>query len=277
MLDASIRMLGNNIGVVCHEQVDRPRIWSPEEEAFAGSIADFVTIALEAEERQKAQQQLEGSHEQLRRLAAHLQKIREEERKRISREVHDELGQALTGFKFELKLLDRELRQEMPELAEHTGAILSQLDQTMKTVRRIATDLRPGILDELGLAAAIEWQAREFQSRTQIQCELTKNLDELEIGGDPATAVFRIFQETLTNVARHSGASKVCIGLERENGFLFLRVQDNGRGFLEKDLRRSRSLGMLGMRERAQIFGGQLLITSEPQNGVEVILRMPLP
>lgn len=276
MLDASIRLLGNNIGVVCLEQVGRPRIWSPEEETFVGSVADFVTIAIEAEERQQAQRQLEESHEQLRRLAAHLQKIREEERKRISREVHDELGQALTGFKFELKLLDRKLREEKPELAARTEAILGTMDEAMKTIRRIATDLRPGILDELGLTAAIEWQTREFQTRTQIQCELVKNVDEVQIDSDAATAVFRIFQETLTNVARHSGANQVCIELERVNGFLFLRVRDNGHGFSEKDLRRSRSLGMLGMRERAQIFGGQLTITSEPQNGAEVILRMPL-
>ncbi len=275
MLDASIRMLGNQIGVVCLEQVGDSRFWTPEEEAFAGSVADFVTIAIEAEERQQAQRQLEESHEQLRQLAAHLQKIREEERKRISREVHDELGQVLTGFKFELKLLDRKLREEKSELAERTGTVLGMMDEAMRTVRRIATDLRPGILDELGLIAAIEWQTREFQARTQIQCELIKNVDELRIGGDPATAIFRIFQETLTNVARHSGASKVCIGLGTEDGFLFLRVRDNGCGFSEKDLRHSRSLGMLGMRERAQIFGGQLTITSEPQNGAEVILRMP--
>lgn len=230
-------------------------------------------------ERRQVEQQVKESHEQMRRLAAHLQRIREEERKRISREIHDELGQRLTSFKFELKLLADDLRTgplDPSGLAQRTDSIRQMVDQTVKAVRRIATDLRPGILDELGLAAAIEWQAQEFQTRTQIVCNLEAIVEDASIDNERATAVFRIFQETLTNIARHSGATEVRISLEKQNGFLVLEVQDNGCGIAEKELRHSRSLGMLGMRERAQIFGGEFVVKSEAGQGAIVTLRMPL-
>lgn len=227
-------------------------------------------------ERRLAEQQLQESHERLRRLAAHLQRVLEDERKRISREIHDELGQRLTGFSFDLKFLEDSLREDRPELAQRVESLLGQLGELVLTVRRLATDLRPGVLDELGLIAALDWQVSEFEKRTQIVCELTKAIDDLQIEGEKATAVFRIFQEALTNIARHSEASKVWVKVSMSGDFLMLKVHDNGKGVTENQLRHSRSLGVLGMRERAQIFGGEITIKGIPDEGTTLVLRMPL-
>lgn len=227
-------------------------------------------------ERRLAEHQLQESHEQLRRLAAHLQNVLEEERKRISREIHDELGQRLTGCKFDLKRLSDALQEKQPDLVPQIGTMLEHLNDLTTLVRRIASELRPGVLDELGLLAAIEWQSNEFQSRTQILCELTKAVDDVQIDGGKATAVFRIFQEALTNIARHSEASKVWVRVSMSGDFLILKVHDNGKGVTENQLRHSRSLGVLGMRERAQIFGGEITIKGIPDEGTTLVLRMPL-
>ena len=227
-------------------------------------------------ERRLAEEQLQESHEQLRRLAAHLQNVLEEERKRISREIHDELGQGLIGCKFDLEHLEGALRDSQPELAQRIERMLGHLGELTTTVRRIATDLRPGILDELGLLAALEWQSKEFQQRTQITCELTKAIDNFQMDGERETAVFRIYQEALTNIARHAEAAKVWVRVSGGGGFLNLKVHDNGKGVTESQLRHSRSLGVLGMRERAQIFGGEIAIKGIPGEGTTLILRMPL-
>lgn len=227
-------------------------------------------------ERRLAEQQLKQSHERLRQLAVHLQNVLEEERKHISREIHDELGQRLTGCKFDLKYLASALQDSRPELTERVDSLLDHLGELVRVVRRIATELRPGVLDELGLLAAIEWQLNEFQNRTQISCELTKGVDDLRVEGAKATAVFRIFQETLTNIARHSEATKVWVSVNAVDDLLTLRVHDNGKGVTEAQLRTSRSLGVLGMRERAQIFGGEITIKGIPGKGTTLLLRMSL-
>jgi signal transduction histidine kinase len=215
----------------------------------------------------------EQSLDQLRALAARLNSAREEERTRVAREIHDELGQALTAIKIEFASLLRDLPEE---LAESRGqSILRLLDQTIQSVRRIGTELRPGILDDMGLVAALEWAADDFQTRTGTRCRI--NLPDEDIALDPerATALFRIFQETLTNVARHADATQVDARLGKENGHLILEVRDNGKGVSEEELSARTSLGILGMRERVLLLGGTLTISGSPGNGTTVRVLIP--
>src|SRR5205823_7583594 len=149
------------------------------------------------------------SHDQLRALAANLQTVRDEERTQIARDLHDQLGQALTALKYDLAWLTRRLEKRNSALTPKANAVTAQIDTLIKTVRRIATELRPGMLDDLGLAASVEWQAREFQKRTGVQCEVSVPEEDLRLSEGQATALFRILQETLINVARHAGARHV--------------------------------------------------------------------
>ena len=221
-----------------------------------------------------AQAQLNVSFNQLRALNARLQSIREEERARVAREIHDELGQALTAIKIDVTTLVRELADTVPAV-QRGKSTLKLLDEAIHSVQRIATDLRPGILDDLGLAAAVEWSAEEFESRTGTRCRLS--LPEVDIAMDPehATALFRIFQETLTNVARHANATAVNVKLARDNGDVYLEVRDNGQGIGEEQLSARRSLGILGMRERALLLGGELIIRGAPGKGTTVRAWIP--
>lgn len=240
-------------------------------------VCDDITERKQAEEKiHKLNSVLRESSEQMRRLAAHLQDIREQERKRIALEIHDELGQQLTSFKFELKRCSVEIGKDNPDMAKKAGALAELVTVMMKTVRRIATELRPGVLDELGLIAAIDWQAHEFKRNTGIAVLMNRAVEEVMIDDDRATAVFRIFQETLTNVARHSEAARVEVSLDCKDGLLVLTVQDNGIGMAENQFRNSRSLGVLGMRERAKIFGGTLTISGVEGQGTKAVLEMPL-
>ncbi len=213
----------------------------------------------EAQERaahRRAEEQLRESHEQLRALSTYLQSVREEERTRIAREVHDELGQALTSCKLDLSWIAGKLPRELKPLVEKTRALTSHIDSTIQTVRRISTELRPGVLDHLGLVAALEWQANEFQNRTGIKCDVRSNLRERPLDQNLSTTFFRIFQETLTNVIRHAGATQVSVDLQEEDGRITLDVKDNGRGISRSEMSRTNSMGLLGMRERAALLGG---------------------
>lgn len=241
-----------------------------------GDITHFVSIGRDITTRVQAEEQLRQSREQLRALAAHLQSVREEERGRIAREVHDELGQVLTGLKYDLAWLARGLPADSTALQEKTRGLLSLVDATINTVRRIFTDLRPSVLDELGLVAAIEWQAQEFQSRTGIECRVSTELTDLSLGSEASTALFRICQESLTNVARHAQATRVTVRLSAEENRLILSVVDNGRGVTEQEQARVTSFGLLGMQERASLLGGQLTIVGRPGAGTTVMVRIPL-
>ncbi|HZM85637.1 MAG TPA: PAS domain S-box protein [Blastocatellia bacterium] len=245
-----------------------------------GNTHSVLSINRDVTERRHAEQQLKESREQLRALSAHLQSVREEERTVIAREIHDELGQALTGLKMDLSYLQKTLTRvktsELDRLTDTTVSMSKLVDATIQTVRKIATDLRPGILDDLGLVAAIEWQAQDFQKRTGITCKFSPGVDDLDIDRDRSTASFRIFQETLTNVARHSGASAVAVSLDRRGDALALEIKDNGKGISEADISGRGSLGLLGMRERAQLLGGELKISGAPGEGTTVIVRIPL-
>ena len=234
----------------------------------------------EAQQRsahRRAEEQLRESHEQLRALSVYLQSVREEERTRIAREVHDELGQALTGCKLDLSWIAGRLPRDQKELVEKTRALAAHIDCTIQMVRRIATELRPGILDHLGLAAALEWQANEFQTRTGIQCEVHASLNEPDLSPDLNTTFFRIFQETLTNVIRHAGATRVAVELKEQDGYVILEVRDNGRGISRAEITNTKSMGLLGMRERAALLGGEFKISRVARGeGTRVTVSIPL-
>lgn len=242
-----------------------------------------VTRALrEAQQRtehRRAAEQLRESHEQLRALSVYLQKVREEERTRIAREVHDELGQALTGCKLDVSWIASKLPKDQKQLLHKTRELSAHLDSTIQTVRRISTELRPGVLDHLGLVAALEWQANEFQNRTGIKCDVVSHDDlrERELEQDLSTTLFRIFQETLTNVIRHAGATHVTVHLKEGKSRITLHVLDNGRGITRTEISNTKSMGLLGMRERAALLGGTFKIGRLARGkGTRVSVAIPL-
>jgi len=221
--------------------------------------------------------QNEESHEQFRDLSAYLQAAREEERKSIAREIHDELGQALTTIKLELSLLQEEVLHDASAATDRIQSLKERIDLTIHTVKRIITKLRPGLLDDLGLTAAIEWQAKDFQRHTGIVCEVSIKPEEMNINQEISTAMFRIFQETLTNITRHSGATRVIIHLYQRDGALELQVHDNGRGITSEETNDPKSFGLIGIRERAQELHGIVNIEGKAELGTIVTVRFPLP
>jgi signal transduction histidine kinase len=221
--------------------------------------------AQERADRRRAEVELRESHKQLRALSTYLQHVREEERSRIAREVHDELGQALTSCKLDASWLAHHLPRNQKELSQKAEKLSIGIDSTIQTVRRISTELRPSILDYLGLAAALEWQAQEFQSRTGIRCHVSAQLRDPNLDPERTTAFFRIFQETLTNVIRHAKATRVDVELKEDAARIILDVKDNGRGISRKEISDPRAMGLLGMRERAALLGGDFRI--QPLSG----------
>ncbi len=228
-------------------------------------------------EQQKAQESLRASAEQLRALAARLSEIREEERKSIARELHDQVGQALTALKLDLEWTRGQIDAGAPsETRARLAGMDTLLDQTLDTTRRISATLRPAILDDLGLPAALRWQAAEFTQRTGVACETRLPDADPPLAPATALALFRILQEALTNVARHAGAKTVRIGLTLEGPTAVLTVADDGRGMAAGVLSRQTSLGLMGMRERALAFGGTLELSGEPGGGTTVAVRVPV-
>jgi PAS domain S-box-containing protein len=240
-----------------------------------GMLTGHFGIQRDVTERSRQEEALRRSRQELRDLAARLQTVREEERTRIARELHDELGQALTGLKMDLAWVRGRLPRPQADLAERLHTLMGRVDSTVESVRQIATELRPGVLDLLGLAAAIEWQAQEFGRRTGIETDLALHSDQSPVDDARATTVFRILQEALTNVARHAGASRVRIGFTQSRDQLRLEVHDNGRGITEAELAGRRSLGLVGIRERAIACGGLLEITGREGHGTVVDVRIP--
>jgi PAS domain S-box-containing protein len=210
--------------------------------------------------------------EQMRQLSARLDAVREEERARVAREIHDELGQSLTALKMELTWLDKQVPNRA--LREQVGAMVRSVDDNIRLVRRIASDLRPSLLDHLGLIAAVEWQLQEVQKRTGIQSALRRRGEPVDLGRERSTALFRIVQEALTNVVRHSGATRVFVEIDFGARQLQLSVIDNGRGI--SDIKGRDSLGLVGMRERAHRLGGRFEIESKPGAGTKLIVRLPM-
>lgn len=240
-----------------------------------GRIAGHFGIQRDVTDSHLAMEQVRVSREQLRALASRLQKVREEERTEVSREIHDELGQALTGLKLDIAWMKSRLPRDH-EMMNQCVSVISRIDQTLTAVRRIATALRPSVLDQLGLAAALEWQGQEFRARTGIEVEMVVATDGGAIPDDIGSSVFRILQESLTNVARHARAKRVRIRLEQTTSLLSLEVSDDGVGAPSKCLDGTKSLGVLGMRERALACGGDFSIVGVPGRGTTVSLHVPL-
>jgi len=240
-----------------------------------GRIAGHFGIQRDVTDRHLAAEQANTSRQELRALAARLQKVREEERTGIAREIHDELGQVLTCLKLDLAWMKQRLPRDHQVLAQ-CASMLQRIDGALSSVRRIATELRPSVLDQLGLAAALEWQGQEFGARTGIGVLMELAVDDGSIPDELASSAFRILQESLTNVARHAGATRVRIRLCHTAALLTLEVSDNGVGVASDRLEGTASLGLVGMRERALACGGEVSIIGGPLGGTTVSLRVPL-
>jgi signal transduction histidine kinase len=250
------------------------------ENRFYPAPAGLSVFATNITERKVAEEKTKATSSQLRALSARLQSAREEEATRIAREVHDELGAALSSLRWDLEEIAEAVsgsgeRLQVGELRDRIPAMIKLIDTTMNTVRRIASELRPIGLDTLGLRETIEWQARQFQERTGVIVECDFDQEKIILRGEQATAVFRIFQEALTNVLRHAHATKLSLELRNENGEFSLTIRDNGRGITDKEKSSRRALGLLGMRERAHLIGGSLKITGSKE-GTVVNLRVPI-
>ena len=235
----------------------------------------MIGQGLDITERRQFEESLRESSERIREYAAHLEKIREEERTGIARELHDQLGQALTAVKMDLTSMYHGLAKGQVVKPEKVAATIRLIDATTDDVRRISSELRPGVLDDLGFVAAMEWQLQQFQERTGIGCELTAP-DGPDLGQDRSTALYRIFQELLTNVARHAAAKTVCVTFERDNSRYLLTVADDGCGMAEEVANRATSLGFTGIRERLGPFGGSLTVDAAPGQGTRVTIAIPV-
>ncbi len=242
------------------------------------SVCRALQEATDRAERRTAVADLKKSHEQLRQLAAHLQSVREEERKNIAREIHDELGQSLTALKMDLSRITAKLSNHPgnDSTVGQLNAAVGLVSSTIGTVKQICTNLRPPLLDHLGVGAAIEWQAEEFQRRSGVTCEVAVASDVFTIDMDIATALFRIFQEALTNVLKHSQATRVEANLKEEAGKIVLQIHDNGVGIAEEQMSKRKSFGLLGMRERLYPLDGTISITGKKQGGTTLTVIIPI-
>lgn len=240
-----------------------------------GELTDSFTTALCITDRKKAETRIREYNEQLKQLAARQQDIREEERARIGREVHDELGQWLAVLKMEISRL-KKMKADGKNTDDLITEILEQVDGCIKTSKRIATELRPTLIDDLGLIAALEWQAEEFGKRTHIKSTFKTDIDKLELPKNFTIAIFRIFQESLTNVARHAEATAVISSLYIQDKKLVLTIKDNGKGFDTGIIGSKKTMGLMGMKERAMLMNGTYSIHSFPEKGTEISVVIPL-
>ena len=224
-----------------------------------------------------AEQEMLELNEQLRSLAAHLQNIREEEQTRIAREIHDELGQMLSIIKINIASADKKMQRSPIDAKINLAEALKAVDNTVITVRKIASGLRPPILDDIGLVAALEWYSQEFGDRTHINIFFDASFPDIQVEKNIATGLYRIYQEALTNVLRHSGADKVTSKISMIQNQIILSVTDNGKGFDPNEIKAKKTLGLLGMNERALLMKGQLLIESDPSEGTTITVAVPMP
>jgi PAS domain S-box-containing protein len=247
----------------------------------SGIIYRIAGIAEDITASKQALENLEASGERLRALSAHLQSLREQERLAIARDMHDELGQVLTSLMMDLTVLER--RSETAEEGLKPVFYLQEIkkmkevvEATIDRVTQLITKLRPQVLDSLGLLEALEWQIQEFRRYAGLEYEFISEVDEIKVAAEPAVAVFRIFQESLTNIARHARAGKVVVEIKSHNDSICLEIRDDGIGISATDLEKSDAFGLLGMKERALIFGGEVEIAGTPGQGTTVKVRIPI-
>jgi two-component system, NarL family, sensor histidine kinase UhpB len=269
---------GHFQGLACHRRPDGTHFWTEGESVCfydgAGRIIGHSGVQRDVTDRTNAAAELERSRAELRALSARLQSTREEERTRLAREIHDVLGQALTGLKLDLAWLEEREPRTMPAM-EGRPSIAARIDETMEIVRRLASELRPSLLDHLGLEAAIDWLVRDSAKRTGIP--VTLQVDEIPpLPGEIASHAFRIIQEALTNVARHSQATHVQVSVRRMTGRILLTVEDNGVGIGPQSLSGQHSVGLVGMRERAMACGGSFIVSGDPGH-TSIAVTIPVP
>lgn len=242
---------------------------------------ELYSVKVDVTAEKEAEQGLIDSERRLRALADRVVTVREDEARRIAREIHDEMGQILTGLKLDLRTIER-IREQQGAPPENDGiqrrltAMSAAIDKSAELTRRIVEELRPTVLDQLGLVAALEWQAREFEARTGVFCNLDLPETNLPVDDRQATTVFRIFQEVLTNIARHANATETNVILEQSTEEVVLTVVDNGRSVSQEELATTRGFGVMGMRERALAVGGNVTIHGQRGVGTTVVLRLPL-
>jgi PAS domain S-box-containing protein len=239
---------------------------------FVFGLSNWVDIT----ERKKAEAQLKRLTKELRVLSAHSESVREKERSRISREVHDELGQALASLKMDVRWLDDNLGENVEYCHELTGSMAKLIDLTVQRVKSICFELRPKLLDDIGLAGTIEWFLTQFQATTGIKCDFSSHLKDKGLDDEKATTVFRIFQETLTNIYRHAHATRVAVKLDKTQYMLVLKIQDNGKGITEEQITSPKSLGLMGIRERVFYCGGTIDISGSQGKGTRLLIKIPL-
>ena len=236
----------------------------------------LMGVGVDFSEKLKAQEKIRETTEQLRLLTSHLQTIREEERKRIAREIHDELGQQLTAIKMDVVWIRKKVPEDNPAVKTKLDNVLALLNGSNQSMRRILSELRPGILDNNGLIEALEWQNNQFSDNTGIDVEFSSSEPELILPDAMATCIFRVCQEALTNVTRYAEASKVFVSLTREENTLHVSVEDNGKGFDPAGISNKKSFGILGMKERVVSLGGEFDVESEPGKGTRINLCLYL-
>jgi len=242
---------------------------------ITGFNQDVTEMKLAENARTKAEGEILEMNKQLRELSSHLQNVREEERKHIAREIHDELGQQLTGIKMDLAMMKQDSISEKKINDQSISEIMNMVDDAIKTVRKISSELRPSVIDDLGLLAALNWQSHEFEKRYGIPCSFTSSVKEYPFEKGFVTGVFRIYQESLTNIARHANATEISSSLSEEDDHLNLSIKDNGVGFNQETIRK-KSLGIIGMKERAIMFGGEFSIDSKEGQGTRITVRLPI-
>jgi len=259
--------------------VKRRRTWlaaqiSPMRDR-AGELTGAVLVLSDISARKKAEARLSHSHEQLRRVSTHLEQASEQSRKELAREIHDELGHLLTALKMDLAWIETKLGREEAALLERARAAVAVSDQAIAAVRRISAELHPSVLDSLGLPAAIEWHCRELKRRSGMDVTVDVPTAELDLEPVAATALFRILQEATTNVLRHAQAKHLRVRLWSERGAVWLRIEDDGRGFRQRsfDPARGFGLGLFGMQERGEMIGARVVIRSRPGRGTVVTVQ----
>ncbi len=282
-------MHGDRLGYVgtIVDITERKRVEKELQEAYDGleervleRTSQLVTsntlLKQEIAKRKIIGEKLKESQERLRNLTNHLQQVREQERSYLSRELHDELGQVLTGMKMDIRWIERRLPEDSALIAGRLNAILQIIDSAILSVQRLSLSLRPPALDDFGLNEVMGMVLRDFQKRTNIACEFISTPNHIEVNKEISTEVFRIFQETLTNIARHAIAQKVTILLRNMGHRLIMEVRDDGRGITKKEIMDHKSIGLTGMRERAYALEGTLEVTGLRGRGTTVTVSIPL-